>query len=93
MRTLRDAQCCSIANYDHISDYSQRWRNFGIGWAYIGFNIAAAAIVYYVFRVRHYKPTLPPGVVTACGRVLHRLFRRRSGSVPQEKKAENRRVL
>ncbi|KAF4238141.1 hypothetical protein CNMCM6805_006595 [Aspergillus fumigatiaffinis] len=73
--------------------YAQRWRNFGIGWAYIGFNIAGAAFLYYVFRVRHYKPTLLPRVVTACGKVLHRLFRRRSGSVPEEKKAENRRVL
>ncbi|KAE8421218.1 ABC-2 type transporter-domain-containing protein [Aspergillus pseudocaelatus] len=73
--------------------YSQRWCNFGIGWAYIGFNIAGAAILYYVFSVRHYKPTLLPRVVTACGKVLHRLFRRRSGTVPQEKKAENRRVL
>ncbi|KAE8366440.1 ABC-2 type transporter-domain-containing protein [Aspergillus caelatus] len=73
--------------------YSQRWRNFGIGWAYIGFNIAGAAILYYVFSVRHYKTTLLPRVVTACGKVLHRLFRRRSGTVPQEKKAENRRVL
>jgi hypothetical protein len=93
MRTLRTAQCCPNANHDHVSDYAQRWRNFGIGWAYIGFNIAGAAFLYYVFRVRQYKPTLLPRVVTACGKVIHRLFRRRSGSVPEEKKAENRRVL
>ncbi|KAJ5151362.1 uncharacterized protein N7482_010614 [Penicillium canariense] len=73
--------------------YSQRWRNFGIGWAYIGFNIGGAILLYYVFRVRHYKPNLLPRVVTARGRVLHRLFRRRSGSVPQEKEADTSRVL
>lgn len=83
----------TTANHNHVSDYSQRWRNFAIGWAYIGFNIAGATLLYYLFRVRHYKPRLLPWVVTACGQVLHRLLRRRSGRVPQEKKAENNRVL
>ncbi len=32
--------------------WSQRWRNFGIMWAYIVFDIAVAIGVYYVFRVR-----------------------------------------
>ncbi len=32
--------------------WSQRWRNFGIMWAYILFDIAAAIAVYYLFRVR-----------------------------------------
>lgn len=36
--------------------YSQRWRNFGIGWAYIVFNIAAATLLYYTFRVAHFSP-------------------------------------
>ncbi|KAJ6073637.1 uncharacterized protein N7446_001414, partial [Penicillium canescens] len=29
------------------SDYDERWRNWGLGWVYICFNIAAAATLYY----------------------------------------------
>ncbi|KAK4645140.1 hypothetical protein QC761_310830 [Podospora bellae-mahoneyi] len=32
--------------------WEDRWRNFGIMWAYIAFNIAVAIGVYYIFRVR-----------------------------------------
>ncbi|KAH0492908.1 hypothetical protein TgHK011_007836 [Trichoderma gracile] len=33
------------------SHYSERWRNFGLIWVYIGFNIAAALFVYWLARV------------------------------------------
>ncbi|KAL2271986.1 hypothetical protein VTJ83DRAFT_1357 [Remersonia thermophila] len=32
--------------------WSDRWRNFGIMWAYIAFDLAVAVGLYYVFRVR-----------------------------------------
>lgn len=32
--------------------WSERWRNYGIMWAYICFNIGVAILVYYLFRVR-----------------------------------------
>ncbi|KAL1899890.1 hypothetical protein Sste5346_002756 [Sporothrix stenoceras] len=32
--------------------YNTRWRDFGLIWAYILFNIAVAIITYYLFRVR-----------------------------------------
>ncbi|RAH51169.1 ABC-transporter [Aspergillus brunneoviolaceus CBS 621.78] len=35
--------------------YSQRWRNFGLLWAYIAFNVVFALAVYYFFRVRSWK--------------------------------------
>lgn len=35
--------------------WSDRWRNFGIMWAYILFNIAVAVSTYYLFRVRKWK--------------------------------------
>ncbi|RAL17144.1 putative ABC multidrug transporter [Aspergillus homomorphus CBS 101889] len=35
--------------------YSERWRNFGIFWAYIVFDIAAAVLLYYVFRVKKWS--------------------------------------
>lgn len=33
------------------SFYDQRWRNFGILWAYIAFNIVAALFLYWALRV------------------------------------------
>jgi hypothetical protein len=32
------------------------WRNFGIIWAYIFFNITATITLYYVFRMSKWKP-------------------------------------
>ncbi|KAM0664571.1 hypothetical protein ACQRIU_006429 [Beauveria bassiana] len=32
--------------------WSERWRNFGLMWVYIVFNIAMAIFLYYIFRVR-----------------------------------------
>lgn len=32
--------------------YSTRWRDYGIGFVFIGFNIAMAVFLYYMFRVR-----------------------------------------
>lgn len=36
---------------DIDSEYDSRWRNFGIMWAYIAFNIAAALALYWLARV------------------------------------------
>ena len=33
------------------SHYSDRWRNFGIMWGYIAFNIVAALALYWIVRV------------------------------------------
>jgi ATP-binding cassette, subfamily G (WHITE), member 2, PDR len=35
--------------------FAHRWRDFGIGWAFIAFNIAGAVLLYYIFRVRHWS--------------------------------------
>lgn len=40
------------------SDYSTRWRNFGIMWVYIVFNIAAALTLYYLVRMPKGKKKL-----------------------------------
>ncbi|PVI04434.1 ATP-binding cassette transporter ABC1 [Periconia macrospinosa] len=47
---------CGLRNSDQFLAgseifYSQRWRNFGILWGYIGFNIFMAVFTYWVFRV------------------------------------------
>lgn len=50
------AYCLSTVGDDYLtrigSKYSYLWRNFGIYWAYIGFNLCAMIVVYYVFHVR-----------------------------------------
>jgi ABC-type multidrug transport system permease subunit len=33
------------------ADYNTRWHNFGIMWAYVAFNVAAALILYWVTRM------------------------------------------
>lgn len=61
--------------------YQDRWRDFGIGWAYVGFNIGAAVGLYYVFRVRRWSPASlargPSLLVEGGKRVGRRLFSRR----------------
>lgn len=56
----KDCAYCSLSVTDQFLtargiEYSERWRNFGLVWAYIGFNIAFAVVVYYVFRVKTWK--------------------------------------
>lgn len=40
------------------SDYGDRWRNFGIMWVYIVFNIVAALVLYWAFRMPKGKSKL-----------------------------------
>lgn len=35
--------------------WTHRWRDYGIGFAYIGFNIVFAVIFYYLFRVKKWS--------------------------------------
>jgi ABC-type multidrug transport system permease subunit len=35
--------------------YSERWRNYGIMWAYIVFNIFIAVVTYWAFRVKKWN--------------------------------------
>ncbi|KAJ4287467.1 hypothetical protein N0V88_007654 [Collariella sp. IMI 366227] len=55
-----DTEACRYCSFSVADQYmgsvdifwGDRWRNFGIMWAYILFDIAAAIALYYVFRVR-----------------------------------------
>lgn len=72
--------------------YGERWRNWGLGWAYIGFNILGTVVLYYAFRVKHYNPTsLVRGVIKG-GAFVCRLFKRRSGETPKGREADNGRL-
>ena len=51
-----DCRFCTVGDSDVYltqlsSEYSTRWRNFGIMWAFIVFNIAAALVLYWLARV------------------------------------------
>ena len=61
-------QYCSLQNGDEYLavrsiSYSQRWMDYGIGWAFIVFNIAAAIVLYYAFRVKKFNLMAPVGKV------------------------------
>ncbi|EGD94355.1 ABC transporter [Trichophyton tonsurans CBS 112818] len=56
---MSTSQCqyCPLSSGDQFLGgseihWSDRWRNFGIGWAYIVFNIFATVALYYLIRVR-----------------------------------------
>ena len=52
----QDCSFCTVADTNAFlaglsNHYSERWRNFGILWAYVVFNIGAALLVYWLARV------------------------------------------
>ncbi|CAG8427174.1 unnamed protein product [Penicillium salamii] len=89
---------CQLQNADqYLSSsnifYSERWRNFGLGWAYIGFNAAGTVLLYYMFRVKHYNPTSLVRGIGKGASFLCRVFKRRSGQTPKGKEADNGRLV
>ncbi|WEW57603.1 GTPase-activating protein [Emydomyces testavorans] len=73
--------------------WSQRWRNFGIGWGYIAFNMVATVVLYYLFRVS--KPagkkspkkwmSLAKYYATATGYWVRSIFTKRREMPPKGK--------
>lgn len=52
-----DCQYCAVTLADEFLAgsnivWDERWRNWGLGFAYIGFNIVVAILLYYLIRVR-----------------------------------------
>jgi ATP-binding cassette subfamily G (WHITE) protein 2 (PDR) len=57
-------QYCPLSNADQFLglssiSWSTRWRNFGIVWVYIVFNIAMSMVLYYTFRVKTWTWSKP----------------------------------
>ncbi|KAJ5753917.1 uncharacterized protein N7511_008070 [Penicillium nucicola] len=55
-----DCSYCSLTVADQYLStsgiyYSQRWRNFGIMWAFIAFNVFMAVVMYYLVRVKRWN--------------------------------------
>jgi ABC-type multidrug transport system permease subunit len=52
----KNCEICSLSNTDQFLAtidvfYSQRWRNFGLMWVYIIFNVFGAVVLYWALRV------------------------------------------
>ncbi|GIJ87067.1 hypothetical protein Asppvi_005969 [Aspergillus pseudoviridinutans] len=55
--STKDCQFCALSTADqYVSQneivWAERWRNWGIVWIYVVFNIVVATALYFVFRVR-----------------------------------------
>ncbi|KAF9769293.1 hypothetical protein IL306_013302 [Fusarium sp. DS 682] len=55
-----DCRYCSFTNADQFMAgsriyYSERWRNFGLVWAFVAFNIFIAVATYYLFRIKKWN--------------------------------------
>lgn len=57
-------QYCPFSSSDEVLSLSEiywstRWRNFGIVWAYIFFNLLMAITLYFIFRVKKWNAPRP----------------------------------
>ncbi|KKZ61668.1 hypothetical protein EMCG_03777 [[Emmonsia] crescens] len=95
---------CPMKNADQFLStseifWSQRWRNFGLGWAYIGFNVFAAVVLYYLLRVRSSKgktrkwASVMKYYVLRVGSWVKALFMMRTGKTPQGKIHLNEKII
>lgn len=55
-RNAQGCEYCPIGSTDDFLqgigvDFGRRWRNFGLLWAYIVFNLAMTMVLYWAFRV------------------------------------------
>ena len=77
------SQCryCALSNADQFLagsgiSWDDRWRNFGIMWAYVVFNLLGAVALYYFFRVRKVKKSKSSGGAKKAGGLAKRVFNR-----------------
>lgn len=71
----QSCQFCSLATTNAFlssvsSDYDERWRNFGLMWVYVVFNLIAAVALYWLARVPRSggRPSFLQGLVGKLGR-------------------------
>ncbi|KAF3927823.1 hypothetical protein ABW20_dc0102164 [Dactylellina cionopaga] len=105
VNSTTECRYCSIQTSDQFLSqsgifYTDRWRNFGIVWAYVGFNIFATICFYYLLRVKVWKS--PEAKKKSAKVFLKRVSEGRKAGrrlftdkdeVPLEKKKTNDRVF
>ncbi|KIW13112.1 hypothetical protein PV08_08299 [Exophiala spinifera] len=85
--------------------WSLRWRNFGLIWAYIAFDLFMIPVLYYTFRMKKWggkvgavggkphKRNLLFGWIKTAGKRCHTLVTGRREKLPFHKRAENARFV
>ncbi|OJJ74654.1 hypothetical protein ASPBRDRAFT_119373 [Aspergillus brasiliensis CBS 101740] len=58
---IRDCEYCAYSVADQFLAereyrFDRRWMDFGVGWAFVGFNLVVAGLVYYVYWGRRWRP-------------------------------------
>lgn len=100
------SQCgyCALSTSDQFLasssfSWSTRWRNYGIGFSYILFNIAMAVLLYYAFRVRKWSaasiikgPSRIVGALASTGFWVRRFLVGHSKEAPKKGSREAARV-
>ncbi len=98
MNPMATSQCeyCPLSTADQFLasvalSWSTRWRNYGIGFAYIIFNIVVAILLYYTFRVSKWDAaSIKKGrskllaSIAGMGYWTRSLLVRRPGKVPEQ---------
>ncbi|KAI1981745.1 GTPase-activating protein [Ophidiomyces ophidiicola] len=95
---IKSCEYCSLSSGDQFLagseiSWNQRWRNFCLGWAYIGFNVLATVVLYYVFRVSRPAGKTSPKrwlrlakyYVQVMGNWVRSIFARRMEKTPRGK--------
>ncbi|TKA56336.1 hypothetical protein B0A49_12974, partial [Cryomyces minteri] len=84
---------CSLSNADQFMAgsniyWSERWRNFGIMWVYIIFNIFVATVLYYTFRVKKWDSTRFTAGFAKIGYYAKAAFRKHPAKTEKGKEVE-----
>lgn len=76
--------------------YETRWRDFGIGWGYIAFNVVMAVLLYYAFRVKNWSPKSikkgPAVLAERVKRACRKMFTGHAEPTPRGKEGVNHKV-
>lgn len=73
-----DCSYCALSNADQFLAgvniyWADRWRDFGLIWVYVAFNVAAAVFLYWFFRVRQRKAKGSGGLKQRLGGLVGKL--------------------
>ncbi|RDA95806.1 hypothetical protein CP533_5198 [Ophiocordyceps camponoti-saundersi (nom. inval.)] len=82
--SLSECRYCAFSTADQVLAgswiyWDQRWRNYGIGWAYIVFDILVAVMLYYLFRLNSISSLVKKLVPKSLGKSAKALKKSISG--------------
>lgn len=91
INATKDCAFCYASQTDTVLTglsvhYSNRWRDFGVMWAFIGFNVCAAIFLYWLARVPKKQKVLDAPPAEGASRVQSRVSRVQSRTTRSEGK-------